>query len=372
MKFFLIMLSQLIFMGSLRAEECTHMLKFALDTDPNHAKGLSGDTNAAYGLMSFMGNPNRKFVIKGEFPKARFLSIESEETQMEKKVDGILDFNIEPDDGSLNPFRENVDMNTPHRSYTVEALSYDVPTSRKNILRLPNNRRIHNLMFRIYSPSSGVTLTKESFPRIFAVNANTGAPMSCPTKVYHDFYFHFPQILTAIIPRLEKFAFQRADIAWGPNSAIPYYLWGGNRMHKGSEVVLVKFKKPTYTQTFGGVGEFDNLGETRYWSLCAQNIVNNETLACVPDYLAKSDERGIATVVFGTGPGVRQAAEKMNFNFIEDTRSWRQFAIVFAYRNVLPKKDFADHDMYKGEYEPRGVLCSRQEFLRGDCQSKFD
>jgi hypothetical protein len=348
------------------SQECTGWNPL-LDTDPTHSKYMSGDTNAAYGVLGFIGDPGKKLVVKGTFPNSRFMSITTTQMKKEINVDAILDFNIEPDPGSQNPFRPNVPIDTPNRSYTVELLPPGVASQGKNVVRLADNHKIQAILYRIYSPNAGLQVDTSWLPHVFAYDAETGAPTDCPKHFDIPTFFRFPQFLTIIIPKRSEFDFQAGNTTWGPNSAIPYYLFGDDRVRQGDEVMQIRFKAPTFVNTLSGTGPFTNIGDVRYWSICVQNIVRNQTLACLPDWQAKTDASGFVHFVWGLGDDVRQAAESRGYNFIEDTRGNNQKTVVMFYRNMLPNAAFEAQNMYKGDYLPHANLCSRDAFLKRQC-----
>lgn len=354
--------------GAVWAAECTDYWDTLLSTDSLTAKGLSGDTHAAYGVLSFRGDPSTKYIVRGEFPNARFMSLSTVTGKKHHPIDAIEDYRMVPDTGSLNPFHEGVQIDTPNRSFTLEVLPKGVPSSAANIVRLPSDREVHSLMYRIFSPNRGYTVTQSSFPRVFAFDVESGAPKACPEHHLLPTFFRFPQFLTVIVPRKIKFAFKLKTLEWGPNSAIPQYAYAVNPTKKDKELTVIRFKAPSYADTVSGTGAFHSSAEVRYWSFCVQNFPKNETLACVADYNAKVGAGGMVTVVVGGNDEVKGAAEAQGFNYLEDTRAWNQFVIGFAYRNVLPTKEFAKNSMHKGEYLPKAVLCRERAFLSGKCE----
>ncbi len=90
-------------------------------------------------------------------------------------------------------------------------------------------------------------------------------------------------------------------------------------------------------------------------------------MSCLPDFLATPDAHGIVTLVVGTGAKVKAAALANGFNFLEDTRRPNQRVLGVLYRIVLPNSDFEETSLYKGEYRPVFVKCSRAEFLDAKC-----
>ena len=71
--------------------------------------------------------------------------------------------------------------------------------------------------------------------------------------------------------------------------------------------------------------------------------------------------------VMGSGDEVRSAAEGRGFDFLDDTRENNQPVAEFVYRNILPTAAFTTSDLYRGDYRPTGMLCTRSAFLAGAC-----
>ena len=369
MKRFLKLLASIFFFIGLsaRAAECTHYWQTLLSTDPSVPKGMSGDGNAAYGVLSFEATASTKLVIKGEFPNARFMSLSTVKGKRHHPQDAVEDYKIKPDEGSVNPFVEGAPMDAPNRAFTLEAIPFTNAQPKVNQLRFPSKGSMHAFMYRIFSPNSGVKILGSDFPRVFAYDARTNQPKHCPRPLPQDMYYHFPQFLGLIVHYKPSFDFRLRSINWGPNSAIPQYAYGVNPMRQGEEVLVTRLKVPNFVNSFPGKGPFPRSSEVRFWSFCAENFANDESLGCVPDYLAQVGADGIATFVYGQGDDVRDTAQRRGYNFIKDVRKSNQFIAGLVYRNLLPEAEFAKTTMHQGAYLPRAVQCTREEFLSDDC-----
>jgi len=341
-----------------------------MSTDPNQAKGYSGDTNVGYGLFAVKGDNVTKYVLKGKFPKARFMSVQTYNTRFQKHVDSILDVAIEPDPGSENPFRPGVDMDTEKRDFTLELVPETFYTGAPNQLKMAKGNLNHNFFYRIYSPQEGVTLTEDDLPRVSAVDAATNQPVDCPKMIKMPEYLKFPQFMVNLVARFQPFEFKSKSGVVGSNAGIPAYLYALQEMER-ADVVVVRFKAPRFLNNRKIDDEFPEsdpkTSDVRYWSFCLQNFVRNETLACLPDFLATPDSDGMVTLIVGTGDDVKQAALAKGFNFLPDARVKKQKVLGFVYRNVLPNKTFASQNMYQGDYFPEGTQCLKTDFLAGKC-----
>jgi hypothetical protein len=348
------------------AEECTHLWKTSLEIAPDAPKGMSGDTYAAYGLIGFYAESNLRLEIRGEYPRGRFMSFQSYRTSRKRTVHHLFDSDIKPDQGSTNPFVPGNDVNAAQRFFSVDAVTNPKAGVSQNILLLDPNTNIHSIFYRYYVPVDGYTPSENDLPRIFAVDAKTNAPRSCPK--YVDTQLDPGPVAHAILRLVKKktvLDFEpNADFDNGVNAAVPGYVTVLSRIDHGS-VSLIRFKPPTHPDTQTGSGPFPPLGEVRYWSMCMQNLHESETLVCLPDYLAQIGSDGIVTIVVGKGQDVQDLAARLGHNFLEDRRKPEQIVTGYFYRNLLPTKGFVP---YKGAYLPKGVVCSREAFLSGDCR----
>lgn len=349
------------------ADECTHLWHKNLNINPEAPRPNSGDTYAGYGLLGFENDFRTKFVFKGNFAHARFTSFESYITMKKLDYDELFDFEIDPDQGSENPFREGTPISASRRSYTVEAIPAEGKSNTPNVIHISPTDPIYSFYFRIYSPNRDVILGDSDVPRVFAYDSTTGAPKACPKFVYTSYEPHFPQFLANLVAAFTTFKFKTKVVKNGQNHAIPQYMYALNRVRHG-DVTMIRMKAPTHFSTFNEEGVFKkDVTETRYWSLCTQNFVVNQTLNCIADYVAKYDAKQRVTLVVGRGDAVKQAALKRGYNFLEDLREPNQKVEGFAYRNLLPSPDFEKNHMYRGDYLPVGTTCSPESFLKNNC-----
>ncbi len=349
------------------AQECSKLWEYSFDTDPLHSKFYLGDTSAGYAVLSFVADPNIRLVVKGQFPHARFISLETQDTKLSINEDAIFDYQIIPDEGSINPFLEGNALNTANRNYTVIA-TQDVVKGSPNAIRLPSKGKSQSIMYRIYSPNSGYKLSVADLPKVYAYDKNTLKEVSCPRHASYPEQFHFPQFLadiyTTVNPTFE-FKLPPEMHAAGLNKAASY-MYAVSKL-ASNETMLLRFKTPTFTNTRNGQGNFHSSEEVRYWSFCNVNFPNNQTHNCLPDYLALPKEDGFQYIAVGKGDDVKREAERRGYSFLPDTRKSNQNVMGFVYRNILPKKDFKESQMYKNQYIPEALKCSKADFVANRC-----
>lgn len=348
------------------SQECTSQWVTFFDTNPLHPKYLTGDTSTGYAVFNVWGDGDVVFELSGNFPHSRFMSFETESTRLAISVDHLFDGEITPDEGSVNPFTPGTPIDAPNRAYHVYAMQ-NPPDGARNVIELPQGRLSQAIMYRVYSPNEGVTLSRSDLPRVFAYDRATGRPTACPGSASFDPAFHFPEFLAGIYTTFTRFEFKVAGDATiaGLNKASGY-MYGLTPLGR-DEVVKIRFKAPTFFDSRPGVGAFSLEPDVRYWSFCTNDLPKNRTLNCLPDFAAKADPDGNVTVVVGTGDGVRQAAESRGENFLPDTRATLQRTMGFVYRNLVAREAFQNTSMYRGDYAPRGTVCSRSEYLSDRC-----
>jgi len=339
--------------GTAAAQECTHLWGKALETDPLRPKYYSGDTSAAYAVLSFWGDPRLKLEFRGKFPRARFLSYETQWTRLSISEDAIFDYQIEPDRGSTNPFAEGGDPEAVERNHTIVATQGGQP-GLANSIALPQGYLAQSVMLRIYAPPPSPGITAADLPRVFAFDKQNGEPRKCPRPAAYASKFPFPQFLADLYTKFAPFEFKTPGETslLGLNKAAGY-MYAVAPMSTRS-VFLFRFRAPTRDQV-------------RYWSFCLNNFPKNQTLACTPDSLAPPHVDGMAYIAVGRGEAVKREAVTRGYAFLPDARKASQHVMGFVYRNLVPDPIFKTGEMYKGSYVPEAIECDADTFVSGHC-----
>lgn len=357
MKNFLLLTVMTVFFssGGYAAElgDCSEAWRPYLNTNPLESKYLSGDTAAAYGVYMFQMNRRNEvdLILEGRDYAARFWSLQTYVGRTQRKTDHRFDRDFAI--GADGRFRVQV-TSRPEGPQ-------DLALARTRLWR----PRVYSIMLRVYKPEA--RLASRDLPRIIAVDPRTGERTECP-RVFHPERLDISQrFLNAREIRRRRSVDFKPQPFWfdllglGGNSAVPEYRQATHRVDESDDVVVIRFKAPTYGK--------DPEAQTRYWSLCFQDFAHNTTLACLPDYRSRVDEEGFVTAVFARPhPAVVSQADQLGYNYIEDSRALGEEArdlqnvVGFAYRNLLPSESFHGR-AYQGPFAPRGRLCKREEFL---------
>ena len=324
--------------------ECTHLWQYDLSTNTHTPKGMSGDTGAGYGLFAFRANNQVRLVLEGEFPLARFFSLQTYSTRLLRSQESLLDQNMRALPGSFNPLVE--ERWQPGQRWVTELVPWGSrPVMGQNALTLAGGFGVQAVMMRIYAPNQPLTMAH--LPRIFAYDMHTGQPVACPEAVRIPFQLDFPQIVGSLAPRNTTLRFGRSGQVSGQNSAIPGYMYVLSSMNR-DDVAFVRFRRP----------------EARYWSLCVQNFLENQTRACIPDEQAAAASDDFVHIAISEDPNLLAEARRLGWNVLHFQRAQRQRVFGFVYRNILPTTP----GFYEGPFAPTGVICSARQFHEGSCQ----
>lgn len=125
------------------------------------------DAAASYWAAYYEVPAGAGLQLTGRFPHARFAGIQAYDL-IGAPVDGLSDYQIDPDPGSVNPFRPGVLRTSAHRSYTLDLVDSslgDWPSMNqrsnmpaRNVLHtlpLANNAATRLLMYRVFVPDRG-------------------------------------------------------------------------------------------------------------------------------------------------------------------------------------------------------------------------
>lgn len=260
-------------------QDCTGFWQNDLSTGVMGPKSFMGDTNAAYAAYQFYVNTSTVIRLRGSYPFARFLSIESYRTKKNNSFDTLYDYQITPNAGSANPFVVGKNAEIGSREYTVDFVPEGTTwTGAVNRLKVTSEDDIASIWVRYYAPNPGVSVSQKDMPTIEALDAATGKPTACPQAIEMNFFTNYPQILTYIVPHKSVLDFQPFAVDLAGNSAIPGYPETHSKMRRG-EVAVIKFKAPSFADSISG--DLTKVANVRYWSLCSINLVKNMGLACL-------------------------------------------------------------------------------------------
>ncbi len=379
------------------------------------------DIHAAYRLFVFNSDGTIGYRVRARYPFAAFLSFTTYTGSDGRLYQALLDYKINPDSNSVNPFRELEFVNARNRSYSVTVLPEGTSTqiSMPNPIYMPPRPRgsdaaIVVLVQRIYLPEPQV---QDRFggvesPTIepFLVSA-PWIPASCPTEDFSAITDQFgsfaPGFSQSPLPRNGKIEFYRP-----PASQVPF-ADGSSQMTEhdctgylmstvfADQVAVVHFpampdffdntditRKSTFhnqTVRYLSIGSY---GATPLTASEGENLAGPE-IKLLPDGSAK-----FVSIPYRYPDSVQQAirerAAELGYNVLPLAKGEPHDIQPFLiYRNKVAQSGFvgdiqnvacfqgsafneapskyAASAANMGQYAPVGIECSVEEFLYGPC-----
>lgn len=381
------------------------------------------ETRAAYWLISFKTKHKQRPVrmeFTGEFPHARFMSFTTYHGATAVAIKSVKDVEIKPKAGNSNPYQSSVNRNESARSYSLTVSPQGSPLGKaENETHYPDSIESVTVILRVYRADEkydhqgGVNLPEA---RAFYADDNTPLP-ECQRTV------NFPRFNPSKIERLidkeiernqeklsqsqaQKLSYALPFLPPDSNRWFPFYAWHSKDGHLYpnlhidyglttlfkdlGDVVLVKFKAPTFPQTGSGQPFLDHKSEVRYWSLCLGGLEETNTIGCISDFEAKLDQRGFVNIIIADSKDeqVTSHAASKGYSFLPWGSVSGNYRVIlrfienetpfpFAYsqvpsiRTITEKptpellQEYEAH-RHIGDYAARGVYLSREEFLELD------
>ena len=341
--------------------------------------------------------------ITGEYPHARYMSLQTyggllQSTSVQRDTD------IDPDEGSQNPFIRGARRTGRHRSYTVRLVEGREPAGGPAPNTLYNTNAAgqtgRSLAYRIYLPDRGSGryggVKPPTLTRVAADGTRSPVP-SCPDvvpdtsavwralsdvgldvlplppagllakrkTVWHRFV-NAPTSITLGVLENEIFPDALVQAAaslavllpagFGENADNKYV--AGSLSHEFGKVALVSAKLPRTPRTLDGQRRMGG-GQMRFWSLCT-GWLTTQTHGCLVDEDIRPDEDGRFQIVISTKASRPPSATvDCGFGWLVWGPSPKVTAIM---RNMLPKDSF-EHSVQRaavgqekeamGPYYPR-------------------
>jgi hypothetical protein len=352
------------------------------------------DSSVFYWSAVFSIPKGSKLNIHGEFAHARYQSFISYD-ERGRPIESLTDYLIEPDKGSVNPYRNGAERNSGQRQYSIEILDQKPEQARaigavshntsSNVLHAPaygNGQQ--SIIYRIYLPDAGKWPTGGvSLPK-FSVTTATGQTLSgeagCqalkssqplqvtldavgippveyrkllnipgkpdtwPAEIPAKWYIQLdrPSLIGIYTGEISENA-RRSEGGFFPNLDNQYVRTIVNRKH--GKVFMVRGKMPSIPKTFHGdvsMGE----GELRYWSLCSnQGFANTRVNDCLYDEEVPLDANGFYTVMVSRAEDrPRNAVKECGIAWLpmaeDGDGMFDEDVTVVQIRNMLAAADF--------------------------------
>jgi hypothetical protein len=375
-----------------------------LEPSADRENVLFPDTGTRYLGALIPAPPGGYVEIKGQFPYARYMSLQTYSHTLQTASD-LYDQQIQPDPGSSNPYLPGADRTNPNRGYTVRVVAGQEPASggAPNTLyetSADGTKTGFGMAYRIYlpdrtagpfggvpAPSLTIVLADgtriplpqcpDLIPDVGLTQALGGLGLSdhllppvgllaLHTPVWHK-YVNAPTSYALglteneLIPQAIRDLINQVTVqlpsGLGENAHIKYvYSYLSQEFGK---VVEFRAKMPTTPRTREGEPTMGG-GQLRYWSMCTANRTT-QTYGCAVDEDVAVDKDGYFTVAIST------AANRPANAVPQCGVAWLPWGpdpkgIVFL-RNMLPSADFdqavqnatpGTEQQTMGEYYPVG------------------
>lgn len=256
----------------------------------------------------------------GQFPNVdtRFFNLTIYSDRTTERLGSIEDFNIEPESGSKNPFRQDGVMGSNY--FEINAIPNTADASKyKNTIVFPANTERITVLLRIYfnDIDHGADFGGVGLPKITYFDVNTGKDIAEAPRSKSLYYTRFMGIMSRvplIKPRPKLYFTLAPNVLYqnGPTG----YVTTANRMHKDSTLML-RFIPPVHPNSVAD----NETSDVRYWSICVGDTTTF-TLATLVDRTVLKDENGYVNVMLvdpetNNYAAVRSKAAQLKINLVE-------------------------------------------------------
>lgn len=368
------------------------------------------DEEARYWLAAVTPSPGTRVRIAGEYPAARYFSFHAYDAA-QRPVAGLYDRELDPDAGSVNPYRDP--QASGPRRYTAYLEFGDRPAEPAPNTFYNGANPLGAVIYRIYVPNDPASETGSvALPRLVLEHADgsselvrfaecdptspgtggavndaingTSFPNEAPRplpypKADNPPFFERAGFFTQ--GRVPDHPLHDAIVGSQPgflsNLHVAYLRGYVSRQH--GDVVAMRMKVPTVPDTRAGE-PVDTPSQLRYWSVCMNEFVSQRFVECTFDTEAVVDEQGYATfVVADPEDRPANATRAEGINFLRWPGAY--YDGLFIYRHMLPTPGFAEAVQNQkvavpitnqmGAYGPVARYCPKQQIEQEGVASCF-
>jgi hypothetical protein len=388
------------------------------------------DEGAAYWYAEYQLPPGATLKLRGEFPRARYMSLNSYDTAG-LPTDVLTDVALVPDKGSSNPFAESARRSVRERSYAMEVVGQPKPAGE----RRPNTlyagvagQSVQKLLYRVYVPdaardvaggaglprhelrlSDGTLLYGDVACQVMGANPARDIPflrLKMPVEQFVKLRAPVPNLPethpAANPPEWEgsfgasygRTRYLKGTPREAERARVPTTLAGGGYSNadiayivtdvdlKFGAVLMLRGKAPTTPRTRDGA-EIMQAAQLRYWSICKnESPATTRYVACLYDEQVPLDSAGFYTIAMSTGQDrPENAVDKCGVAWLNAGTTGdgvdRPTAGSLLMRHMLPAPTFEQafqkiltpktEAQVLGAYLPIGTYMSRQQFEARGC-----
>lgn len=381
------------------------------------------DTGSAYWSAKYSLPEGAVLRLKGDFPYARYMSMNSYKADT-SPADAISDSTIIPNNNGVNPFVDGSARNNPNRSYTLTVAAGEAPASRaaNTMYDYAKDGAAAVLLYRVYIPNKGKNLLGGvSLPKIElttrqgqvltgqaacnALNSDNkilSIPF-IPAETYAQVRKNNPAKDVPIWRSSYNTAFSlQCDFGGkcdtNPVRSVAFYAnldnqYIGTFLDRSIKpIVVIRGKIPQVPKTFNGEDRFDSKNaQLRYWSMCQNEYYSQKVTDCLFDENITINPDGKYTIVTGlSSDRPSNATKECGVDFLKWSENGDGFSIAqgrtdnkndarIVIRNMLPSSNFhnavqntktpGDESTVLGEYLPQAQYFTKAEFEALGCNA---
>jgi hypothetical protein len=359
------------------------------------------DTNATYWAIPYALGGDGQIVIKGSYPLARFMSIETY-TPRVAQVGAIADFQIAPNPGSKNPFSDSTaDPNLANQFEVVVSPNPSAVGNLKNVIAAfpPGQQSGFGwLVYRVYLADDPNSLDgNRPIPSISLQYQNGQIQrnlLPCPNNLQ----LHQPLTAQSLISRMPTISSSDTTViplnwvrptngAFGGGVQLSNTFSGylaTSAQYQSGYIVVIRGKAPVAPDTRAGQSLVTTPSDVRYWSISSnQTIFPNAVLGQTTDFQTLLDASGYYTIVVARPLDVPKNATPNNgvtllpWGIVE-----KGLAVIL--RNLIPNTNFPEAiqnipagasdptiRQVMGAYYPEARLCPKTLFEQQGIEACF-
>lgn len=273
--------------------------------------------------------------LDGEFPYARYFSVNIYDANGGLPIMAMPDFIIEAIPGHINPFRPGADRYAANRSFqiflvpeeSIQSTGALVPEGAK-IVTIPSGLDKLSIVARVYRADEGFD-SAGGVPPANVTFLSTQETIECPriggseeTSTKDALEGLFDKILfpeEALVQREnwlnaqgERLIFTRADGSYLYQNPDNQYV---STPLSNQEISVFQVRMPTFEKTYPASPVFQGNTEVRYWSACVGGLGLSLVSNCLLDEDIVVDKEGIATIVIAP-QRYENITKSASFNFL--------------------------------------------------------
>lgn len=343
--------------------------------------GAYPDLYSNYWEYTYELSRNEEKVLKfsGEFPYCRYFSFSIYDDETGSAIGGIDDSSIEPDEGSINPFRVSTPGNRRFTVYLVpEKLADDFKanSTARNICVIKEGVRKVAVMVRQYLGTDASGENHDEYggvdlPLISAIDPLSGKEVEIPEHILSNVYSATSNVFILKSDELREMPFFLApESMYYPNNSTAY-LYARTRLTTDSILTFSFIPAPIPKKA-----EKYADAVTRYWSICLGSAADTRSYYSLCDRNAdwSEDEKAEFIVCLKNNPRLPEIEAKteslknsgMKINLmvwdseklnIDGIPLGERIAVM--YRNILPNSNWQysisnmiPTEYYDGKTEP--------------------